>query len=282
MISLFIIFISLSCVCASDLNETDATGFTQLNHIINQTDASVDLTCDYSNNNTDSPLIISKSIEINGNGHSIDCNGSSIFINQSNILFRDVTFRNVVIEFNSSIMTNLTFVSCNFDSIMKPSEIYFPLIQDIDLTEIDSETMTAGEISQTVSDLAKMIAGNATDLDAAILLAQWVGTNITHEGRAGFYQSPDQTLLRQKGNCCSQTLLFLQMCASLGITENHRVYIVHTGTMKFGERHFFAMIDNIFVDVDARPKHPWGNALIKRTGIYRITEYPYLPLVRKY
>ena len=282
MISVFIIFISLSCVCASDLNETDSTGFTHLNEIINQTDDSVNLTSDYSYNNTDNPLIISKSIEINGNGHSIDCNGSSILINESNILFRDITFKNVVIEFNSSNMTNLTFVNCNFDSIIKPSEISFPLLQEINLTEIDSTTMTTGEISQTVRDLAKSIAGNATDIDAAILIANWVGINIKHETRAGFYQSPDQTLMRKKGNCCSQTNLFLQMCASLGITENHTVYFVHTGTMKFGERHFFAMIDNVFVDVDARPNNPWGNALIKRTGIYRITQYPYLPLIRKY
>lgn len=72
------------------------------------------------------------------------------------------------------------------------------------------------------------------------------------------------------------------MCEALGIMKNHEVYFVHIGEMEFGERHFFAIIDNLCVDVDSRPGSPWGHAAINYDSIFTITQYPLLPLEREY
>ena len=139
-----------------------------------------------------------------------------------------------------------------------------------------------GNISEDIAKLAKKIVGKSKDLEAAKKLAKWVGTNIVHESHEGFYQNASQTLKRRCGNCCSQTELFLQMCEAIGITKNHKAYFVHVGKIQYGSRHFFAVIDNICIDVDARPKHPWGHASIYNRPIYLLTPYPILPLPAKY
>ena len=138
-----------------------------------------------------------------------------------------------------------------------------------------------GEITTPIKKLAKSIVGDSKDIVAAKKLAKWVSKNIKHETAPGFYQSPEVTLKRKIGNCCSKTDLFLQMCVAVGVNKKHKLYYVHVGTMKFHKRHFFAMIDNTVVDVDG-PKNPWGHANIGKNKVYQITEYPYLPLPRKY
>ena len=64
--------------------------------------------------------------------------------------------------------------------------------------------------------------------------------------------------------------------------KNKRFYYVHVGMKYFGYRHFFAMVDNLLVDVDGKITNPWGHANIGNRGVYRITPYPYLPLPREY
>ena len=285
---------SISCVLAGDIDETVdhdefevetnesedivlASNFTELNTLINESDGDVNLTDDYESFDGDDDVVISKSVYINGNGHSVNSANSPIFIdaNYSSIVFERINFINP--QFNISNYTNsvsLIFVDCNFTHVNNDSTdpiiIYPP------------EMHTTGEISSTVRTLAKSIVGVLKGYDAAYKLAKWVGRNIVHESAGGFYQTPDVTLERRRGNCCSQTDLFLQMCAAVGVTENHKMYYVHVGSYKLGERHFFAMIDNILIDVDARPSSPWGKASTASRSIMRLTEYPYLPLMRDY
>lgn len=268
-------FLSMSCVLAEDVNETG--NFTELDTLINDADGDVNLASNYSYVDGDADVVISKSVKINGNDYIIDNTESPIYIdaNNSEITFERINFLNhKFMVSNGTHSLNLTFVDCNFtymdNASCTPIKIY------------PSEVHTTGKISSTVIQLAKSIVGDSTDIDAAYKLAKWVGTNIKHETADGFYQTPDTTISRGLGNCCSQTDLFLQMCVAIGLDKNHKLYFVHVGTMKFGQRHFFAMIDNLLVDVDSMPNSPWGHAYLGSYGFNRVVEYPNLPLLREY
>lgn len=280
IISAFIIlFLSLTCVSASDDSNNTACNFTQLNNEINNASDEVKLTNDYVHVLDDDNVTISKSIKINGNGHKINGKKSTIIFNitnDSNVIFENITFTNTdVFGFNLNSTLNLTFINCNFDEMYHASlTIGFPH---------DNVTLSySGKISSKVKNLAKKIVGSSSGWEAARKLAKWVGKNINHETAPGFYQTPEMTLERKRGNCCSQTDLFLQMCAAVGLNKNHKLYYVHVGTMEFHHRHFFAMFDNYLVDVDSYHKFPWGHALIESRDIYRVTPYPLLPLTRQY
>lgn len=278
---IILIVISLSCVSATDLeNNSDNANFTQLNIEINETGEVLNLNKDYSYVEGDNNVTISKSINIDGNGHFINGNSSTIIfkINKdTNVFFENIKFiKNDIFRFeivnNSSL--NITFVNCQFNS-----KLYQPL--QISNFETDEFYSYSGKISSNVKKLALKIIGNSKDIEAAKKIAKWIGKNIKHETNAGFYQTADMTLKRRLGNCASQTDLFLQMCVSVGLNKKHKLYYVHTGTMQFGKRHFFAAFDNIFVDVDARSKSPWGHASLNRK-IFRITLYPLLPISKTY
>lgn len=255
----------------------EAGNFTELNSLINDTDDSIDLANDYAYVEGDDDVVISKSVQINGNNHTINSEESSIIIdaNDSSVIFDEVNFLNPHFEISNNTNMNVTFINCNFNFTNYSS--YPPIYID----QFDGEFQRTGKISSTVKELAKSIVGDLKGYDAAYELARWVGTNIEHETNSGFYQTPDTTLARRLGNCCSQTDLFLQMCVAAGVNEEHKLYYIQVGSYKFGKRHFIAMIDNILVDVDARPESPWGNINIGNS-IYRITEYPYLPISRMY
>lgn len=247
---------------------------------INNSGSSITLYNDYIYNNSDDKVFLNKSVTIEGNDHSIDANNNTIFevTNNNNIIFKNITFNNVN-EFFMNITcvnSNITFLDCNFNFINNYTD------NCVNVTyNVPSYGFTC-EISSTIKNLAEAIVGQSTDLDAAKKLAKWVGRNFDHETRDGFYQTPDETLNRRIGNCCSLTDLFLQMCVAVGVDKNHKLYYVHTGTPKFGKRHFFAMIDNILVDVGSKPYNPWGHALFIDDVIYGFTEYPMLPLPRNY
>lgn len=140
----------------------------------------------------------------------------------------------------------------------------------------------SGLVSKAVKDKAKNIVGNSTGIAAAKKLAKWCGKRIKHEKREGLYQSPKTTLNRKRGNCLCQTDLFLQMCDAVGVTEKYELRYIHVGTMKYGKRHFFARINGVDIDVDAKPKNPWGHASYKGRTIYSRKVYPELPIKRKY
>lgn len=269
-------FLAVSCVQAGDINETG--NFTQLNTLINDADDNVILTADYEYADGDDDVVISKSVKISGDGHSLkNSEKSPIVFNakNSNIVFENVSFKNASFGFSNLTSSNLTFIDCSFSFLNNNSN-------DSICPGYAFELQSSGKISTTVKKLAKSIIGNSKGLDAAKKLAKWVGKNIVHETAEGFYQTPDVTLKRKCGNCCSQTDLFLQMCAAIGLDKEYKLSYVHVGSMQFKKRHFFAMIDNILVDVDAVPNSPWGHANIANRDIYQITDYPYLPLSRKY
>ena len=266
----------MTCVMASDVNQTG--NFTKLNSMINDADDNANLTNDYECIEGDGDLSISKSITIHGNGHSLKNNNASIVLSEdnSNIIFENIDFldRPSIIS-NNTHFSNITFINCKFEPVnsTQNNTINFDRYTGI---------LTSGEISPNVKLLAKLIVGKSKGLKAAKILAKWVGKSIEHETAEGFYQTAEMTLFRKCGNCCSQTDLFLQMCVAVGLDKNHKLGYVHVGTMMFGKRHFFAMIDNVLVDVDAKSNSPWGHANIGDRDFYRITEYPYLPLPREY
>lgn len=266
---MFIIFIALPCIQAGDVDVNSTNNFTELNQIINESDAYVDLTADYKGINED--LVISKSVEIDGNGHIVDCKRSPVIINASNILFKNITFKNLRIDFKGNF-SNLTFIDCNIMKNFKSPSVKADPYFKLDKT---------GNISKKVKRLAKHIAGDSKGIAACQKLAKWVSDNIKHETKAGFYQSPDKTLKRKRGNCCSKTDLFLQMCDAVGITKNHKLYYVQVGE-KFHHRHFFAKVDNAFVDVDSKYNDPWGHVCVGNMKLNKITPYPYLPISRDY
>ena len=276
---LIIILFSLmiSSAYAIDNNETDMNAtddirnFTEFNQLINDSSDFVSLTNDYLYFDGDENAVINKSLTIEGNNHNLTFNSDSFKMeNGHNILLKDINFI-ILDEFLINSTSNITFYNCHFELVNHTDEI---------ITEYTFGTR--GNISKEIVKLAKSIVGNSKDLEAAKKLAKWVGKNIEHETREGFYQNASETLKRKYGNCCSQTELFLQMCEAIGITKNHKVYFVHVGTIQFKYRHFFAIIDNICVDVDARPTYPWGHARIGNRTVYSLVPYPLLPLQAQY
>ena len=174
--------------------------------------------------------------------------------------------------------TNTTLYGDNVDQI-------FPIFEEIPselevFCEDQTNLNTTGKISKKIKLLAKQIVGKTKGIEAVKKLAIWVSKNIVHETAEGFYQSPLTTLQRKLGNCCCHSELFLQLCASLGYTNQFDMYIVHVGTMEFGKRHFFTVVGNLCVDTDRR--NPWGRGGGVNKQVYSITKYPYLPLIRKY
>ena len=179
-------------------------------------------------------------------------------------------FRNI--SEKSSVFYNMSF---NLKSISHKE------CSNIKITlENQANLNTTGEISPIIKELAEIIVGKTEGLAAVKKLAEWVSENIVHEKGSGFYQSPVETLIRKKGNCCCHSDLFLQLCASLGYTEKYDMYYIHVGTMKFGKRHFFTMVGDLCVDADK--KNPWGRGGFNGRLVYSITKYPYLPLLRHY
>lgn len=152
----------------------------------------------------------------------------------------------------------------------------------IDRGSGNTGTGYSGLVSETVKKKAKSIAGNSTGIAAAKKIAKWVGKHIKHEKREGFYQSPATTLKRKKGNCCCQTDLFLQMLDATGVCKKYTCQYIHVGTMKYGKRHFFARVNGIDVDCDAKKANCWGHASYKGRTIYSRNTYPKLPINRKY
>lgn len=285
ILTLFFAIFSLSCVCAD--NSTDSIidenygNFIELNEKIAMADI-IEIDKSYVHGDSDDNLTITKSVKIDCRGHTIHFNDSdTLKIDSSkelDIVIKNATFKNLTkIRFENNLTHNITFIDCEFKGIENNL-----LAGDNPFENRVANKTTTGNISYLVRELAILIVGDLKGLDAAKKLASWVGKNIIHEPRAGFYQSPAETLFRGVGNCCSQTDLFLQMCEAVNITKSHKVYYVHTGYEKYGSRHFFAVIDNICIDVDRYPKNPWGYCDISKGIIYTMTEYPYLPLLREY
>lgn len=281
IILLFFTILSLSYAYAENSTDINAKNFNDLNEKVNS-EYAVELDDNYIQHYSQNNLTITKSVHIDGKGHTINFNDSdTLKVNSSeelNIVIRNTTLKNLTkIKFENNLTHNITFIDCKFDEFKN-----YKLSADAPFTNNYSYNHTTGEIKNIVKKIAKLIVGRSTDLAAAKKLAKWVGKNIKYERNKGFIQSPYETLLYERGNCCSQTDLFLQMCAALGINKKHKLYYVHSGSLKLGDRHFFAMIDNICIDVSKYRKNPWGHCLMVKNKIYSITKYPYLPLPREY
>lgn len=250
----------ISCVSASE-NFDELTY--QITHI-NETSI-------LENNSDIDKLFFINNVTISGKENIKSSNSTLELKTEDNdsIVLNKSSFKAKIFKLDDDKKVNILLLNSNFNNELR---------NDGNL----SDFYLSSPISKNVTKTAKEIAGNSTDIEAAKKLANWVGANIEHETKAGFYQSPDDTLKRKTGNCCSQTELFLQMCEALNITHNHKAYIVHVGSERFHERHFFAMIDNTFVDVDTQVDNPWGNAETRDDTYYCITEYPILPLTRQY
>ena len=237
----------------------------------------LNLTKDYVYNYSEDNLEFSKSMTIEGNNHTIDNVNSTFDINTENneldLTIKNVNFKNLIItEKSIKHPYNITLINCN----LIPKEYNHFIMAEC----YYSNVTRSGNISPFVKKVAELIVGESTGIDAIKKIAIWISKNTKHERKAGFYQTPETTLLRLTGNCCSLTDLFFHMCDALNLMENHTFYYVHVGTLKFRERHFFAIIDNFLVDVGL--KYPWKNAAFYNRTILNITPYPILPIPREY
>ena len=214
---------------------------------------------------------------IEGNNHTIDNVNSTFDINTENneldLTIKNVNFKNLIItEKSIKHPYNITLINCN----LIPKEY----TQFIMAECYYSNVTRSGNISPFVKEVAELIVGESTGIDAIKKIAIWISKNLKHEKKAGFYQTPETTLLRLTGNCCSLTDLFFHMCDALNLMENHTFYYVHVGTLKFRERHFFALVDNIPVDVTL--KNPWGRGGFYNRTVINISPYPILHIPREY
>ena len=269
--ALVITFALISAVSAAEDNTTYLTS-ASFNDITSISENTTIISFD-KNYTTSEDLVITQSTEIYGNNHYIIRNDDkSIFeIQNQNIT---LTFNNVSFKTDNVVndtRPNITFMDCKFNipNILPNIIVPFSYYTNITYSE---------PLSDNITQLAISIVNNTTGIAAAEKLALWVCANITHERMEGFYQTPDTTVLRGKGNCCSQTDLFLKLCEAVGLTEEYDAYYVHIGNVNYGKRHFCAVIGNYCVDFDAFPENPWGYINFKVGNIFNITKYPLLPI----
>lgn len=276
-LTIFIITIFI-CITPLSANEDNTGNFSEINNKIS-TSEEIHLDRDYSQEQKDSQICINKSVTIDGCGHEIITeNSMEIFnLNSSsqkiNLTIKNTTFKNVNNLFNKNTTDNITFIDCSF---INNKNIVYPSSDNF-----EANKNKTGTISKIVKKVAKLIIGGSTDLKAAKKIANWVAKNIQHEVKAGLYQSAEVTLFRGKGNCITTTNLFLQMCAAVGLAKKHKLYYVQTGRMVYGQRHFFAIVDHVCVDVDVKKSRPWANCPTNRNPTC-ITKYPYLPVLVSY
>jgi hypothetical protein len=267
---------------SDDSVSNDYKNFTELNEEIDNSEDTINLTCNYNYESSDSTVNLNKSITIDGQNNTINVKEqpSAFTMNESNV---DIVFKNLIIEEsnNRTFDVNAENISVTFNDVVFMPKSEEPI--QIEIEEEPEEPLTySGEIHIQIKQLAESIVGESKGIEAAKKIAVWVKNNIKHETRAGFYQSPMKTLKRKAGNCCCHTDLFIQMCDAVGLTEKHEICYVHTGRLTFGYRHFFATFDGVCVDTDGDVINPWGHAVISGRGIYNIIKYPVLPLPRAY
>lgn len=275
-----LIFVLSNLSFVSAENVTDDS-LSQLNGLIDS-NVEINLTKNYYTYENNY-IKLNKPISAYSENHTFDgddIKGVIEINNNVSLVFKNTTFKNInkkIFNITSNNTLNITLIDCKIitNNTYTPIELILPKIKDTNMSY-------SGEISDNIKKLAQNIVGKSTDIEAAKKLAKWVKNNIAHETRAGFYQSPDTTLLRGIGNCCSHTDLFLQMCVAIGLDKTHKIGYVHVGTERFHHRHFFAIIDNIVVDTDCGYSNPWGHASIGERPVYCITMYPEIPLTRNY
>lgn len=153
--------------------------------------------------------------------------------------------------------------------------------QRTQITRNGYPTSQSGKISPSVSSKALSIVGNSTGIPAAKKIIKWVANNIKWENRNDFYQSPEKTLKRKKGNCCTQADLAAQMLDVAGVCSEVDVMYVHVH--KPGKGHVFLRINGTYAD-PCNTKNPWGHYLTGygSPGSGAITKYPNLPFQRSY
>lgn len=259
----------------------DPLTFDDLNYEISNSNGVLNLNESYKSTSSDDNIKLFKNIILNGNGNYIN-GGSSEYVfeliedTNYTIIIKDIIFENFNKIFNT-LQTQITVVDCDFNDV---NDDY--IVSIVLRSSEDSVQGYCDAPSDEIIEKAKSIVGIYTGIDAAKKLAKWVKKNIKHETKAGFYQSPDETLKRKVGNCCSQTELFLLMCIAVGIDKECKLSFVHYGKMIFKQRHFFALVDNVCVDVDGGYDDPWAHGVNFNRNVYNITEYPLLPIARNY
>ena len=259
----------------------DPLTFEDLNDEILKSDGVVNLNESYHYSNGE-VIKLYKNITINGNGNLINAGNSQYIFelvkdSSYDIIIKDIVFENFNELFNI-IDLQLTMIDCDFKDITIYNNKIFIVIRSPE----DSIQGYCDAPSEKIIQKARSIVGFRTGLDAAKALANWVKKNIKHEAKAGFYQSPDQTLKRGKGNCCVQTELFLLMCIAVGVDKECKLSFVHYGNMYYKQRHFFALVDNVCVDVDGGYNDPWAHGVNYKRNVFNITNYPLLPIAKNY
>ncbi|MBQ6345019.1 MAG: hypothetical protein IJI96_02790 [Methanobrevibacter sp.] len=117
-------------------------------------------------------------------------------------------------------------------------------------------------VSKTIINKSHSIVGSHTGLQAAKDCLNFVTYKINWEDRNNFYQTPEKTLSRKKGNCCCQTELLFELMDAAGVTETYKLQYIHTVGGKGG--HVFGRLVNkktgkgVYIDPCNRSK-PYGD-----------------------
>ncbi|MBO6123687.1 MAG: hypothetical protein J6P09_07590 [Methanobrevibacter sp.] len=190
--------ISVSAVSAGedDLKNSSQGNFTELNQEFSNSVDSVNLTKDFVHGDEEDDLKISKSINIDGNNHSIDFkNNSSLNINNTlnlTVVFKNIHFNgkfNITLNNENSI--NLSFIDCCFlGNADELNNSFVSSYYDLNVTKCFT-----GIITKDIEDLAWNIVGKSQGIDAAKKLAKWVGKKFELNQRLVFTKLLHKQLL---------------------------------------------------------------------------------------
>ncbi len=151
----------------------------------------------------------------------------------------------------------------------------------------------SGTISKKVEKQALAIAKNYAGVACAKAIHKWIYNNIKNDDREGFYQSPEQTLNRKRGNDACRVDLFMHMCDAAGVMKSGvGCYYVHKDKKaKFSKNgkltknskilnHVYAIVNGDNVDFNSNKG--WGKIQGGFPNKKAQSKYPCLPFSRKY
>lgn len=126
---------------------------------------------------------------IEGNNHTIDNINSTFDINTENnelkLTFLNVNFKNLIFtEKNIKNHYNITLINCN----LIPKEYNHFISAECYYSNVSY----SGNVSKFVKNIAKLIVGESTGIDAIKKIAIWVSKNADHEKKPVFTKLPNQ------------------------------------------------------------------------------------------
>ena len=143
-------------------------------------------------------------------------------------------------------------------------------VQEVEIKEKKNNKKTGSyttlrTINKKVKEKGQKLAKNKTDYEALLAIASFMGT-VKYGKYAGFKKSTSGVLSSNRGNCCDQANLFLELCDAAGLTGTYDFYYVHVccnHTSWPGVGHIFTKVvkksNNKSVYVDPTQSNPYNH-----------------------